>query len=355
MHPLLILLIGMATILGAILVLRLNAFLALIAAAIVVALLAPGAAATNFGVVAEGFGRTAGHLGVIVALAAIVGSAMSRSGASDRIVRGFVNVLGEARGATALGGTAFILSLPVFFDTIFFLLAPLAKSMYRSTRRNYLQYLLAMSACGIATHVLVPPHPGPLAMADTLGIDLGVMILMGIVVALPAAAVGMLFAKFADRRMPIPLREDADPHADSAPPPVLPGLIPSLVPVLLPVMLISSNTIVSALATHVPSLTGTLTAIGPFTATLGNPNMALMLSATAALWVYWRVRRPTRAQLSAMVETSLMGAGVIMLIVARAAPLAPRSRPRRSARWCRTPSRGAVTVPAWRCCSWRLA
>jgi GntP family gluconate:H+ symporter len=84
----------MAVVLGAIIVLRLNAFLALIGAAIVVSLLAPGEPATRIARVAEGFGRTAGSIGVVIALAAIIGKAMTDSGAADRIVQGFLSLLG---------------------------------------------------------------------------------------------------------------------------------------------------------------------------------------------------------------------------------------------------------------------
>ena len=305
----------MAVILGAIILLRLNAFLALIAAAIVVALLAPGESGARMAVIAEGFGRTAGQLGVIVALAAIIGGAMSGSGASDRIVRGFVSLLGERRAALALGATAFVLSLPVFFDTIFFLLAPLARSMYRNTRRDYLKYLLAVSAGAVATHALVPPHPGPLAMASALGVDLGTMVLAGIVVALPSAAVGLLFAAWTGRRMTVPMLPLAPGVPEPTPPPTLPGLVPALVPVLLPVLLISSNTIVGALRTAVPSAATTWNALAPVTSTIGNPNMALFLAACFALGLYWRAHRPTRLELSGLVESSLLGAGVIVLIV----------------------------------------
>jgi GntP family gluconate:H+ symporter len=315
MSPLLILLIGMATIVGAILVLRLNAFLALIAAALVVSLLAPGDPAAKLVVVAEGFGRTAGQLGVIVALAAIVGSAMAGSGASDRIVTGFVRLLGEERGALALGATAFVLSLPVFFDTIFVLLAPLARSMYRNTKRDYLKYLLSVSAGAVATHALVPPHPGPLAMGSALGVDLGVMILVGIVVGLPSAAAGMLFAAWLNRHMRVEMRPLAPGVPEPARPATLPPLVPALVPVLLPVLLISTNTIVGALRTADPAHLATWSALSPYTATLGNPSMALLLSAISALLLYWRAHRPSRTELSALVESSLMGAGVIVLIV----------------------------------------
>jgi GntP family gluconate:H+ symporter len=315
MHPFAILLVGMATILGAIIWLRVNAFLALIVAAFVVSLLSPGDPAAKVGRVAEGFGRTAASVGVIIALAAIIGNAMSASGASDRIVKGFVDWLGEKRDATALGATAFVLSLPVFFDTIFFLLAPLARSMYARTNRSYMRYLLAMSASGVATHTLVPPHPGPLAVADALGIDLGLMVLVGIAVAIPAALVGNYFAKWSDARAPIPMRVSS-----VAPEAVrrlsLPPLALSLVPVLLPVVLISSNTIFSSLRTAVPSNGATWSSLAPYVATLGNANLALLLSAGIALLIYARQRQPGDAEVATVVESSLMGAGVIILIVA---------------------------------------
>src|SRR5437667_7923745 len=203
MPPTLILLVGMATILGAILLLRLNAFLALIIAAIVVSLLAPGEPAVKIARVAEGFGRTAGTIGVVIALASIAGKAMMDSGAADRIVKAFLALLGEKRGATALCATGYVLSIPLFFDTVFYLIVPLARSMYARTNRNYLKYIMAIAAGAAATHTLVPPTPGPLAVAGMLGVDLGTMVLVGMVVAVPAAGVGLLYAGWVDRRMPV--------------------------------------------------------------------------------------------------------------------------------------------------------
>ena len=316
MHPFLILFIGMIIILGAIIGLRLNAFLALVVAAIAVSFLAPGEQGLKIARVAEAFGKTAGSIGIVIALAAIIGTAMTESGAADRIVNGFLSVLGEKRDAVALGATAFILSLPVFFDTVFFLLAPLARSMYGRTNRNYLKYLLAMSASGVATHTLVPPHPGPLAVADTLGVDLGVMILMGIVVALPGAIVGFLFGTWVDRRMPIVMRPIPGAeltHQEAGP---LPALLPALLPVVMPVLLISFGTMIDAMRVWAPSYAATWAAIRPFSSVIGNPNFALLLSAGAAMLLFARQRRPSREQMAGMVESSLMGAGVVILIVA---------------------------------------
>src|SRR5881396_3821766 len=321
MHPLLILLVGMATILVGIVLLRLNAFLALVIAAIVVSLLAPGEPAAKIARVAEGFGRTAGTVGIVIALAAITGKAMTDSGAADRIVNGFLALLGEKRGATALCSTGYILSIPVFFDTVFYLLVPLARSMYGRTNRNYLKYLLAIAAGAGATHTLVPPTPGPLAIAGTLGVDLGTMVLVGIVVALPAAGAGLLFAGWVDHRMPVvPQRPAAlavGASAVTAPAPQrLPGLVPSILPIILPVLLISSRTVVVSMTAR-PGLHVTMwSALAPYTAIIGNPNLALLLGTGIAMWVYVRQRTVSRADLAEMVETSLMSAGVMILIIA---------------------------------------
>src|SRR5881296_3645855 len=317
MHPLLILLVGMITILAGILGLRLNAFLALITAAIVVSLLAPGEPAVKIARVAEGFGRTAGSIGVVIALAAIAGKAMMDSGAANRIVKAFLALLGEERGATALCATGYVLSIPVFFDTVFYLLVPLARSMYGRTNRNYLKYLLAIAAGAGATHTLVPPTPGPLAIAGTLGVDLGTMVLVGIVVALPAAAVGLLFAGWVDRRMPVvPRAPAAAVAADAAAPQALPGLVPSLLPIVLPVLLISSHTVVQSMTARPGVHLAIWSALARYTAIIGNPNLALLVAAAVAMVVYAQQRRVSRADLTEMVDTSLMSAGFLILIIA---------------------------------------
>jgi GntP family gluconate:H+ symporter len=314
MHPILILLLGMAAVLVAIIAFRVNAFLALIGAAILVSLLAPGEPATKVARVADGFGRTAGSVGVVIALAAVIGAAMTESGAADRIVSGFLSLLGERHDAVALGATAFVLSLPVFFDTVFYLLAPLARSMYARTDRQYLKYLLAMTSSGVATHTLVPPHPGPLGVADVLGVDLGVMVGMGVVVALPSAIIGFQFARWRDRTMPIPMRLPLPPTA--AADESLPALVPALLPVVLPVLLISSNTVAGALHTADPARADVWARVLAITSIVGHPVLALLVSAAIALGLYARHRRPTRDAMGEMVERALMGSGIVILIVA---------------------------------------
>ena len=168
MSPFLILAIAIVVVVGMILVLRMNAFLALITAALLVSLLSPGEIAAKVTRVAEAFGSVAGAIGIVIALASITGKCLMDSGAADRIVRSFLKVLGEKRAAWALLGSAFVLSIPVFFDTVFYLLAPLARSLWKRTRRDYVLYVAAIVAGAATTHTLVPPTPGPLVRRRTV-------------------------------------------------------------------------------------------------------------------------------------------------------------------------------------------
>jgi len=241
--------VGIVTVLGLIIGLKVNAFIALITAAIVVSLMAPGEWSGKIQRVATAFGSAAGSIGIVIAMAAVIGKCMLDSGAADRIVRAFLNLLGERRSPAALMGSGFVLAVPVFFDTVFYLLVPLARSLHRKTGRDYLKYIVAIAAGGAITHTLVPPTPGPLMMASNLGFDVGVMILVGGMVALPAAIAGLLFASFINRVMDVPMRQigtepEPEPLADDE----LPSLFASLLPVVLPVLMISTDTVLTTLA-----------------------------------------------------------------------------------------------------------
>ncbi|MBC8471610.1 MAG: gluconate permease [Planctomycetes bacterium] len=317
LHPLIILVIGMLTVILMITVLKMNAFIALITSAVVVSLLAPGDFAEKISRVAEAFGNTAGSIGIVIALAVVIGKCMMDSGAADRIVRAFLSVLGEKRSSTALMASGFVLSIPVFFDTVFYLLVPLARSMHRRTKKHYLKYAMAIVAGGVVTHSLVPPTPGPLIVADNLGIDIGVMIMVGALVALPAAIIGMIFSGYADRRMNIPMRplggelSEPEPLEDHQ----LPGLLISLLPIILPVLLVSTNTIVRTIAKGAAEGSG-LNQAAAITAVLGNVNLAMLLSTAIAMWMLKSKRALTNVQLAKVVEVSLMSGGVIILITA---------------------------------------
>ncbi len=315
LHPLAILVIAVAIVFVLILRLRINAFIALITAAASVGILSP-----NVGLgevmpsVAREFGGVCGSIAIVIALAALIGQCLMESGAADKIVRVFVRALGERHASLSLLGSGYVLSVPVFFDTVFYLLVPLARAMRIRMGRHYLLYLMAICAGGAVTHSMVPPTPGPLAMAATLDIDLGVMILVGAVIALPMSLAGWLFGVLRDRQMSVPLRETAGltmaelEDLAERQEERLPSFFAAMLPIVLPVLLIASNTLAAALSAgpSVESVTGFL----------GNPNFALLVSAAISLWLVARQKGHTLAQLAQPVETALASGGLIILITA---------------------------------------
>ncbi len=313
--PLLILAIGVLTVIGLIVFVRLHAFVALLISALLVSLLAPGELAIKVSRVAEAFGTSAGKIGIVIALAAIIGECMMASGAADRIVQGFLALLGQKRSSFALAASGYTLGIPVFFDTVFYLLVPLARSLYRQTKRNYLLYLTAIAAGGAVTHTLVPPTPGPLLIASQLKVDLGLMILVGMAVALPATLSGLAYAAWADRTFSVPYRELPGGEAQPLDTNRLPPLWLAILPVLLPVLLISLNTVATTLA-NAGDKTLAWEAITPYTAVLGDPNLALLLSMVVAVWLFWRQRHASLREITSLMDKSLMSGGVIILITA---------------------------------------
>jgi len=307
--PLVILAIGLFTVIGLIVRWRIHAFFALITAALVVSLLSPGEWFDKVSRVAASFGNTAAGIGIVIALAAVIGLCMLESGAADRIVRWLVARLGEKRAASALMGGGFVLAIPVFFDTVFYLLVPLARSMFRRTGRHYLLYLMAIAAGAAITHTLVPPTPGPLIMAENLNVDLGIMMMVGTLVAIPSVIVGMGYAVWLNRRMNVPMRAiDDHPEPEPMPEEGLPGLGLSLLPIILPVILISGHTFVQTISP------GSL--FDAFMAVLGNPNFAMLIAAGVSLSLFVRQRQPEATEVPKLVERALMSGGVIILITA---------------------------------------
>jgi GntP family gluconate:H+ symporter len=163
-------------------------------------------------------------------------------------------------------------------------------------------------------------------MAEQFGIDIGLMILMGIAVGLPTSVVGLLVCRVLDRFSPIPMRSYAgEPEAEPLEDKDLPPLSLSLLPVLLPVVLISANTIAKAVAGaptqaaeagQAAVAVATAQQVADVTAVLGNPNLALLLSAAIAMTlVVWK-RGLTLRDLAGKVDKALMSGGIIILITA---------------------------------------
>ncbi len=278
------------------------------------------AASQNVGLrVATGFGTTCINIGILIAMASIIGMCLLKSGAADRIVQSALRITGERGAPVAFLSSSFLLGVPVFFDTVFYLMVPLARAIGLRTGRNYLLYILTILAGGAIAHTLVPPTPGPLLVAEQLGVSVGQMILVGSVVGMVAAIAGYLFALYLNRRWTLPLRESADlsleelkESGESGEPAEvkLPPTWLSLLPIVLPVILMGGYTILKTTGWE-PS-----PAMKPWAETLGDKNIALVLAAVIGMGTLVWARRPSRETMARDVETALADAGGIILITA---------------------------------------
>ncbi len=266
--------------------------------------------------VANGFGSTCAKIGILIAMASIIGKCLLDSGAADRIVRSALKLLGEKGAPFAFMSSGFLLGIPVFFDTVFYLMIPLGKAMRMRTGRNYLLYVLTIVAGATMAHSLVPPTPGPLFVAEQLGVDIGVMILAGCIVGIFTSGVGYLYAVIVNRIWELPLRETPDfsleqleelaQRDESELPPT--GL--SLLPIVLPVVLIGGFTILKSFAGQLSP------EVMRVAATLGNKNIALVISAAIAMATLIWQKRTSLGALAESIQAALASGGVIILITA---------------------------------------
>jgi len=322
-NPLIVFFVGLVVVVALLVWLRLPAVLGL-----VLATLAVGAATDEvpFGEVpatlASDFGETMAGIGIPILMAAVIGKTMMESGAAERIVRAFQSVTGEERSYLALWGSGSVLSIPVFFDNVFYLLAPLARSMRARRGRDYALFVAVIGAGAATTHVFVPPTPGPLAVATELGVDLGLTMVVGVVVAIPTAVVsGVLYGRWINGRLDdIPLRETMGSDVadvvelSERSTEDLPGRFESSLPILLAVLLVGANTTVDYLI-EAEVLPGG-TALDPAASFVGDPNFALTAAALAAALTYLRARDLDRPAWNDELVEALKSGGHIAAITA---------------------------------------
>lgn len=263
--------------------------------------------------VAAGLGKTATSIGIIVALAAIIGECLMLSGAADRIVWSIRRLLGDQRAPQGFVFSGFVLGIPVFFDTVFYLLLPLAKALRQRTGKHWVLYVLSVVAGATMAHSLVPPTPGPLMAANELGVSMGLMMIGGTIVGLVSATAGFAYATWADRRWDVPPPADKDDTATLVEPDVskLPPLWLALAPIVLPVALIGGAATLDLLPASAAQ-----TWWGSQLLFWGDKNISLGLSAALALITFWWFKRVPLKEISAATQTALASAGVIILITA---------------------------------------
>jgi len=190
-----------------------------------------------------GFGGTIGYIGIVILAGAVIGTFLEKSGGAYKLAESTLKLVGSKNVPLAMGIIGYIVSIPVFCDSAFVILCPLAKALSRKVKISLAASAIALSLGLYATHTMVPPTPGPVAAAGLLEADLGLVILWGALVSIVALGAGWLFAiKFAARIYISPEAEspEQDTQEFTA---EAPSTLRSVVPIFLPIVLIIARSI----------------------------------------------------------------------------------------------------------------
>jgi len=215
---------------------RVHAFFALILACFVVGL---GVQLPIDGVISgikDGFGNIMKSLGLIIVLGTTLGVLLEHTGSTQVMATFIMRKVGEKRSALAMTLTGFIVGLPIFCDSGYIVLSGLNKSLAKRTHTPMVVMAVSLAIGLYAVHCFIPPHPGAAAAAGIIGVDFGKLILTGIAMAIPAAAVGHLWANYMGKKIPVVEQDEPEIVEENT---QLPSVINAFLPVIVPILLIS--------------------------------------------------------------------------------------------------------------------
>lgn len=321
--------IGIAVLIFLVLKTKIQAFLALIISTVVVGVIG-GMPLTNitievdgvektFGIVnsiTSGFGGTLGSIGIIIGFGVMMGQIFEVTGAAKRMAHTFLKLFGKKREEEALALTGFLVSIPIFCDSGFVVLAPIAKAISKATKKSVIGLGTALAAGLVITHSLVPPTPGPLGVCGIFGVDVGKFILLTLVLALPMAiaciAYSRLYLSKKYYRIPneegeiveMPYQEPNYEAAFSMDMTGVPGALESFMSLIIPIILILINTVATAM--------GKTEGFMNVLVFLGQPIVAVGLGLIVAILTLGRSL--DRHEALTEMEKGMASAGIIMLV-----------------------------------------
>jgi len=300
---------GIALLLVLILVMRLHAFLSLLITSIAVGLLAGMNGAELADTIQKGMAGTLGFVAVVVGLGAMFGAILEASGGAEAVAKSLISKTNSQRAPWILMITGYVVSIPVFFDVGFIILVPLVYGLQRRSGKSILAFAIPLLAGLAVTHAFVPPTPGPVAVSEILGADLGVVIMIGLITGFPAAVVGgILWGKYISRRIFVAAPDVQEEITDDKTPPI--WLLLTLI--IVPLALIMMDTVIDRM--NKSGVTGleTLSRVFHF---IGHPFMALIIANLLA-WYFLGIRRGTsREKLLEITSKSLTPVGMILLVI----------------------------------------
>ena len=202
--------------------------------------------------VSEGFGNTLKSIGIIIACGSIIGTFLEKTGAAKSIANKLLQVVGNKNSALAMNLTGSIVSIPVFCDSGFVILSTLNNAINKKTGISLSVLGTSLAAGLYATHVFVPPTPGPLAAASIIGADVGLVLIFGLLIAIPVSIVGWLWASYYCARFSINQKTDNDDLGIETKNHI--NLTMSILPIIVPIVLITLKSIINHPAVELDNL-----------------------------------------------------------------------------------------------------
>ena len=232
---------------------KIHPFLSIMSVSLILALIAGIPLGDIAGVIGAGFSGTFSSIGIVIILGALIGTVLEKTGAALKLADMVVKLVGQKNPELAIELMGWVVSIPVFCDSGFVILDPIRRAMVRRTRTSSVAMTVALSAGLYISHVFIPPTPGPIAAANTLGIGDNLLLVMGMGVLasiLPLIA-GLLFAKYIGKSV-----KSADETGDSTETAKtyeelvasfgkLPGGFDALAPIIVPIVLMALGSIAS--------------------------------------------------------------------------------------------------------------
>ncbi|WP_099351415.1 GntP family permease [Fredinandcohnia onubensis] len=313
------LILGVIVLILLVLKTKIHAFLALIIGASIAGLvggMVPGEVA---GAISAGFGSTLASVGIVIGLGVMMGRILEITGAAETLAYSLIKFVGKKKEEWAMAIAGYIISIPIFVDSAFVILNPLVKTLSRKTGKSVIAIGVSLAAGLVITHSIVPPTPGPLGVAGIFGVDIGLMIGLGLAFGIPLIIVGVLYAKWLGKKIyQLPSDESESgyvrPEKEMTYPELLeivnerskelPSFARSFLPILIPIILIFINTTLSAL-----ELTEGIYGIFTF---LGTPIIAVALGLITAIYALaGKLGRNTTLE---EMEKGIQDAGIILLV-----------------------------------------
>ncbi|MCC2315622.1 GntP family permease [Cellulomonas xiejunii] len=291
--------------------LRLHAFLALILVSLVTAFATGVPAGSVVDVITSGFGTTLGSVALLVGLGAMLGRMVETSGGAAVMAETLVQRFGEKRAPLALGIASLIFGFPIFFDAGLVVMLPIVFAVARRLGGSVLTFGLPTAGAFSVMHVFVPPHPGPVAASELLGADPGMVILLGLVVALPTWYVSSyLYGLWAGRRWQLPVPELLGTQEEEPDNP--PSLGTVLGVLLLPLILIFVNTGLDTLRSA--GVVDGDAAWVQVARAIGSTPVALLIAVLVAAWVMGTRRGRDKTTVERLLESALGPVCSVILI-----------------------------------------